>query len=233
MSDEPNRDGTQDTPAQEVALPKPTFTGTSEVQRSEADPLEKIGALLDERLEKQRREFQSIIDKRLAKVESPPESVRSVAEYKRLVAEGYSEREAEMQMRLDRLEQPAAQSVPGRTVEGGSSTDSQFDAAKFLLDNKFDTNSPDVLRLLSGRYADPNEFKAAAFELQVRKLTAPPPSASAAPATAGGGGRVGVSDDDARKLYDRLSKLQLIPSRNRAEIEEISKQLREAGHPVD
>ena len=198
MTGETEKDGTQDTPA-EPTLPKPVFTETSEVQRSETDPLAPVKALL----EQQRRDIQSMVDKSLATQEKRQEqrlaSLGVLGEYKQLVKEGYSEREAEQELRLRQIEQVApAQAVPGRTVQGDEKADSQFDLAAFLKDKGVDGNHAEVLQIIRTPHTNPEQLKNDLLEWKLRQLTAPNPGASTAPAMQGG--EQAAPDSDAEVL---------------------------------
>lgn len=186
MTDETVKDGTQDASVA-PAPPTPVFTESSEAQRSVADPLAPVKTLL----EQQRRDIQSMVDKALATQDKHTEqrlaNLGVLGEYKQLLKDGYSDKEAEQELRLRQIEQgsPQPQAVPGRTALGGGQADSQFDVSAFAKEKGIDLNNADAIRIVQTPHSGPDALKADLLDWKLRQFTQTP-DAAAAPSMQGG-----------------------------------------------
>ena len=219
------KDGAQDT-SPEPVQPKPTFDETSGDQRSDADPLGRLEQSWNEKFERLRRDIQSNVDKGLGRVEKKLDSMSVLGEYKKLLADGYSEREAEQELRLRNMEQgtqPTAQTVPGRTESGETTPDSEV--AQEIKRLRLDPGQPEVVKLLRGHYRNMDHFKASAVELKLNLSQSAAPSSSAAP-VAQSTSTVRTSEEEREAIGAKLVDLQREPTKNKDEIKRLREQLK-------
>lgn len=206
-------EGTQVQPAPPV---QPTFTETSAASSPSAVDTKalakEVAALL-------RPEFQSMKDKRIAKLEKAvgidiseleemgvpiPESVKTEARFRRL----------------------EAQAAPVQEVSQGSGTTQDSDrVSQVIKEAGLDASRPEVVRLLSGKYRNIDHFEAEAYKLKASQTNRPSPSPASAPALQSGATST-LSSEQKEEIGGRIVELMKEPSKNAAEIKQLREQMK-------
>jgi hypothetical protein len=211
-------------PTGEPELPTPSFSepGASSPSVSADEIVSKLLAQLKPEVEKM---VQSTKDKRISKIEKALGGRDDLLA--ELEAEGVTvPKEVRAEMRIRELEerlngqqaQPVPSSVDGSTQQRTATTEAIATLSKYNLS----PNDPAFIELLRGQYPNRDAFDKAVLGHVVGKLAPQPPASPAgvvqAPAT------TPARDDVAGKIA-RLQELQKAPSKYRAEISQLTKEL--------
>jgi hypothetical protein len=171
-----------------VEVPTPTFEETP------GQPLGNSFESLQGRLETfeknvlgQLKALQGDKDRRIPKLEGSLQEVMS--EITRLKGHGFSDEEAINEVEFRQNVKDLAQKIKGveQPTGNGAAQEAQFNIVKELTAYGLDTNDPDVLKLVSGRYRNADHFRAEAATLALRKSTPSTPSDTVSPAPTGSG----------------------------------------------
>lgn len=226
MSNEAPKDGAQDTP-ENKATPMPKLEGTSEAQRSDGDVVAAVEKLLDDRLEKYRRNVQSMVDKQLAGV-SRQEEGSDLDEYDRLIGEGLTPKEARQELRLRRTESNVQRLAQGRAKVSDEPSAQTFDFQKILKEVGIDPTQPEAQPLMSGTYKDEADFERQALRLKLKLSQSNTPSPAGSPATSTTGASAPGQGDP---RIAQLAELQKNPAVNRFAIKKLKDELDKDGWP--
>ena len=209
----------------EQGTPTPTFTEPSPASSTSVPDAKSLAKEVAELLRPDFEKLaQSAKDKRFDKIEKQMDAL-GLSELQEMGVE--IPENVQQEMRIRALERRA----PVQEVSRGSGAPQNSDeVSKVINELQLDANTPEVIRLLSGQYRNLDHFRAEASMLKMRQLQSPQPNPAAAPAMTGGGGG-GKIDPEA--LYAKKLELYRSPTKNKAAIAEIDKQLKEAGQPVD
>lgn len=228
MSEENNQVSGQ---AENTELPTPQFSAQATSSPSDADAtvskiqakiLEQVGATIEEMVE---RKFKSTTDKRFSKLEKVAGKLDLLAE---LEEQGVSiPKEVRSELRIRELEERLSQSSPqpAPSKVDGSIEQKQAVAEAITELNKYNlsSNDPAFLDLLRGQYPSKEAFDAKVQRYILGKVAPQQPPSPAdlvqSPSAAGSTGK------NVQAKIARLQALQREPTKNRAEIKQLTEEL--------
>lgn len=188
-------DGASEAP--EVALPKPTFDEVSQPAGSELSA-EAIAQQFEQRLkdteERLSRKFQSQKDKELADIRRTYGDLSEVQKALAEVKAGGDPDKVFAALEQRNLYQKVAEleaklSAPNQSLPSGNDeADKAYEEAVGLLQQAELTNDPEVMKLMGGRYKNPNDMLFAVNKFVLQRNTKRKASPASASSPAGGGG---------------------------------------------
>jgi len=219
---EPNQtEGGQEQVNQE--LPTPKFTETSADSATSRVDTKALAAEVAKLLKPDfEKVAQSTKDKRIAALEKKL-GVGDLAELEELGAQIPDSVKMEYRFRQLETQHQTESSEQTPTSQGSGATLTAQDVSEAVKQFNLDANNADVIEALRGTYRNRDHFEATLAKLAISKTNKPAPSAADSTTITG---TTPISTKvETSVMIARLDELQKMPTKNRAEIQALKKEL--------